>query len=87
MKQIKITSLNKMSYLLARGYFTEEDFVLDDNNRLVLVAEVEEDYKELAEEYRKFEEENRDFLRAFKELKLIRNSLLEERQEPSDTYE
>ena len=87
MKQIKITSLNKMSYLLARGVFTEKDFVLDENNRLVLVAEVEDDYKELAEEYRKFEEENRDFLRAFKELKLIRNSLIEERQEPSDTYE
>ena len=86
MKEIKITSMNKMAYLLSRGYFSEEDFALEDN-RLVLVAEVEEDYKELAEEYRKFEAENRDFLKAFKQLKIIRNSLLEERQEPSDTYE
>ena len=67
--------------MLTKGYFTEEDFALDDNNRLVLVAEVEEDYKELAEEYRKFEAENREFLRAFKQLKLIRNSLLEQEQE------
>ena len=81
MKEIKITSLNKMSYLLARGYFTEEDFTLDDNNRLVLVAEVPEDYKQVAEEYRKFEAEHRDFLKAFKQLKIIRNSLLEQEQE------
>ena len=79
MKQIKITSLNKMSYLLARGYFTEEDFALEDN-RLVLVAEVEEDYKKVAEEYRKFEAENREFLRAFKQLKLIRKELLENKE-------
>ena len=81
MKTVKLTSMNKMSYLLARGYFSEENFVLDENNRLVLVAEVEDDYKELAEEYRKFEEKNREFLRCFKQLKVIRNSLLEKRQE------
>ena len=80
MKEIKVTSMNKMSYLLARGYFTEEDFALEDN-RLVLVAEVEEDYKKVAEEYKQFEAEHRDFLRAFKQLKLIRNSLLEQEQE------
>ena len=80
MKEIKISSLNKLAFMLSRGYFTEEDFTLD-GNTLVLVAEVEEDYKELAEEYRKFEAENREFLRAFKQLKLIRNSLLEQEQE------
>ena len=80
MKEIKITSLNKLAFLLAKKYFKESDFTLE-NNRLVLLAEVEEDYKELAEEYRKFEEENREFLQAFKRLKHIRNSLLEERQE------
>ena len=81
MKQMKLVSLNKIAFMLTKGYFTEEDFALDDNNRLVLVAEVEEDYKELAEEYRKFEAEHRDFLRAFKQLKIIRNSLLEQEQE------
>ena len=80
MKEIKVTSMNKMAYLLARGVFTEEDFELD-GNKLVLVSTVEEDYKKVAEEYRKFEAENREFLRAFKQLKLIRNSLLEQEQE------
>ena len=72
--------MNKLAFLLARGVFTAEDFTLEDN-RLVLVAEVEEDYKKVAEEYREFEAENRDFLRAFKTLKEVRNSLLEKRQE------
>ena len=76
MKQIRITSLNKLAFLLARGYFSEEDFALEDN-RLVLVAEVPEDYKQVAEEYKQFEAENREFLRAFKQLKLIRKELLE----------
>ena len=80
MKEIRITSLNKLAFLLARGYFSEEDFALEDN-RLVLVAEVPEDYKQVAEEYKQFEAEHRDFLRAFKQLKLIRNSLLEQEQE------
>ena len=80
MKEIKVTSMNKMAYLLARGVFTEEDFELD-GNKLVLVSTVEEDYKKVAEEYRKFEAEHRDFLRAFKQLKIIRNSLLEQEQE------
>ena len=81
MKQIKLTSMNKIAFMLTKKYFTEEDFVLDENNRLVLVAEVEEDYLELVEEYKQFEAENREFLRAFKQLKLIRNSLLEQEQE------
>ena len=80
MKQIKLTSLNKIAFLLAKGYFTEEDFTLD-GNKLILIGEVDEDYLELVEEYKVFEEENRDFLRAFKELKLIRNALLEKKQE------
>ena len=80
MKEIKVTSMNKMAYLLARGVFTEEDFELD-GNKLVLVSTVEEDYKKVAEEYRKFEAENREFLKAFKQLKIIRNSLLEQEQE------
>ena len=80
MKEIKITSLNKLAFLLTKSYFKEEDFKLD-GNQLVLVAEVGEDYKELAEEYKQFEAENREFLKAFKQLKLIRNALLEQRQE------
>ena len=80
MKEIKLTSLNKMAYFLARGIFKEEDFVLD-GDKLILVSTVDEDYLELVDEYKQFEEENRDFLRAFKELKLIRNSLIEKRQE------
>ena len=80
MKSVKITSMNKLAFLLAKKYFSEEDFTLEDN-RLVLVAEVEDDYKKVAEEYREFEEKNRDFLRAFKQLKIIRNSLLEQEQE------
>ena len=80
MKEIKISSLNKLAFLLSRGYFREDDFTLD-GNRLVLVAEVEEDYKQVAEEYREFEEKNRAFLQAFKQLKIIRNSLLEQEQE------
>ena len=80
MKEIKLTSLNKMAYFLARGIFKEEDFVLD-GDKLILVSTVNEDYLELVDEYKQFEEENRDFLRAFKELKLIRNSLIEKRQE------
>ena len=79
MKEIKLTSLNKMAYFLARGIFKEEDFVLD-GDKLILVSTVNEDYLELVDEYKQFEEENRDFLRAFKELKLIRNSLIEKRQ-------
>ena len=79
MKEIRITSLNKLAFLLARGYFSEEDFALEDN-RLVLVAEVEEDYKQVAEEYKQFEAENRDFLKAFKQLKLIRKELLENKE-------
>ena len=79
MKEIKLTSLNKMAYFLARGIFKEEDFVLD-GDKLILVSTVDEDYLELVDEYKQFEEENRDFLRAFKELKLIRNSLIEKRQ-------
>ena len=80
MKEIKLTSMNKIAFMLSRGYFSEDDFTLD-GNKLVLVAEVEDDYKELAEEYKAFEAENREFLKAFKQLKLIRNSLLQERQE------
>lgn len=77
MKEIKITSMNKMAYLLASKYFSEKDFKLD-GNRLILVAEVEEDYKKVAEDYRKFEEENREFLQAFKTLKELRNALIEQ---------
>ena len=80
MKQVKLTSLNKIAFMLARGYFTEEDFTIEDN-RLVLIGEVEEDYLTLLEEYKEFEEENREFLQAFKRLKLIRNALLEQEQE------
>ena len=80
MKQVKLTSLNKIAFMLARGYFTEEDFTIEDN-RLVLIGEVEEDYLTLLEEYKEFEAENREFLRAFKRLKLIRNALLEQEQE------
>ena len=80
MKEIKISSMNKMAWMLSRKYFSEDDFTLD-GNRLILSSTVEEDYLELLEEYRKFEEENREFLKAFKQLKLIRNSLLEEQQE------
>ena len=80
MKTVKLTSLNKIAFMLAKGYFSENDFTLDEGNKLVLVGEVQEDYLELVDEYKQFEEENRDFLRAFKELKLIRNSLIEKRQ-------
>ena len=80
MKTVKLVSMNKIAFMLSRGYFSEDDFTLD-GNKLVLIAEVEEDYKEVSEEYRKFKEENNDFLTAFKQLKLIRNSLLQERQE------
>ena len=80
MKEVKISSMNKMAFMLAKEYFTEEDCVLD-GNRLILVAEVEEDYKKVAEEYKVFEEENREFLKAFKKLKELRNALLEQRQE------
>ena len=80
MKEIKLTSMNKLAFMLSRGYFREEDFTLD-GNTLVLVSTVEDDYKELAEEYKAFEAENREFLRAFKQLKLIRNNLLEQREE------
>ena len=87
MKQVKLTSLNKMAWMLSRGIFTEEDFTLDENNRLVLESTVENDYLTVLDEYKQFEESNREFLQAFKELKLIRNSLIEEKQKPSDTYE
>ena len=80
MKTVKLTSLNKIAFMLSRGYFSEEDFALEDN-KLVLQADVEEDYLSLLEEYKTFEAENREFLKAFKQLKLIRNSLLQERQE------
>ena len=80
MKEIKLTSMNKLAFMLSKGYFSEDDFVLD-GNKLVLVSTVEDDYKELAEEYKAFEAENREFLRAFKQLKLIRNNLLEQREE------
>ena len=80
MKQVKLTSLNKIAFMLARGYFTEEDFTIEDN-RLVLIGEVQEDYLELLDEYKQFEEKNREFLQAFKRLKLIRNALVEKRQE------
>ena len=80
MKEIKLSSLNKMAWMLSKGIFKEEDFTLD-GDKLILVSNVGEDYKELAEEYRKFEEKNREFLRCFKQLKLIRNNLLEKAQE------
>ena len=80
MKDVKLVSMNKMAFMLSRGIFKEEDFTLEDN-RLVLVAEVGEDYLSLLEEYKQFEAEHRDFLRAFKQLKIIRNSLLEQEQE------
>ena len=80
MKTVKLTSLNKIAFLLAKGYFTEDDFTLD-GDKLIIIGEVDEDYLELVDEYKQFEEENRDFLRAFKELKLIRNALLEKREE------
>ena len=76
-----------MAWMLSRGIFTEEDFTLDENNRLVLESTVENDYLTVLDEYKQFEESNREFLQAFKRLKHIRNSLLEERQKPSDTYE
>ena len=81
MKDVKLVSMNKMAFMLSRGFFTEEDFTLDDNNRLILSSTVGEDYLELLDEYRKFEEENREFLNAFKELKLIRNALLERQEQ------
>ena len=80
MKEIKVTSMNKLAFMLSKGIFSEEDFTLD-GNKLILVAEVEDDYKQVAEEYREFEEKNRAFLQAFKQLKLIRNALLEQEQE------
>ena len=80
MKEVKLTSMNKMAFMLAKGYFTEEDFTLDEN-RLILLSNVEDDYLALVEEYKVFEEENREFLKAFKQLKLIRRDLLEKRQE------
>ena len=81
MKQVKLTSLNKMAWMLSRGIFTEEDFTLDENNRLVLESTVENDYLTVLDEYKQFEEKNREFLQAFKRLKLIRNALLEQEQE------
>ena len=81
MKQVKLTSLNKMAWMLSRGIFTEEDFTLDENNRLVLESTVENDYLTVLDEYKQFEESNREFLQAFKRLKLIRNALLEQEQE------
>ena len=80
MKQIKLTSMNKLAFLLARGYFAEKDFVLD-GDKLVLVGEVGEDYLELVEQYKQFEDENREFLNAFKQLKMIKRELLEKREE------
>ena len=80
MKTVKLSSLNKMAWMVSKGIFKEDDFTLD-GDRLVLVSTVEEDYLASLEEYKTFEESNRDFLRAFKELKLIRNALLEKRQE------
>ena len=80
MKNVKLSSMNKMAWMLARGIFTEEDFTLD-GDKLILVGEVEEDYLTVLEEYRKFEDENREFLNAFKQLKLIKRELLEKREE------
>ena len=80
MKEIRLSSLNKMAYFLARGIFTDSDFVLD-GDKLILVSTVEDDYLELLEEYKVFEAENRDFLNAFKQLKIIKKELLEKRQE------
>ena len=80
MKQIKLSSMNKIAFMLSRGYFSESDFTLD-GDKLVLVSNVDEDYLELVDEYRKFEDENREFLNAFKQLKLIKRELLEKRQE------
>lgn len=79
MKEIKLTSMNKMAWMLAKKIFTEEDFTLD-GDKLILVSNVAEDYIALVEEYRKFEEENREFLRAFKQLKLIKRELLENKE-------
>ena len=79
MKQIKLSSMNKIAFMLSRGYFSESDFVLD-GDKLVLVSNVDEDYLELVEEYRKFEDENREFLNAFKQLKLIKRELLENKE-------
>ena len=80
MKEIRLSSLNKMAWMLSKGIFTDSDFTLD-GDKLVLVAEVGEDYLTLVEEYKVFEEKNREFLQAFKELKLIKKELLEKRQE------
>ena len=80
MKNVKLSSMNKMAYFLARGYFSEKDFTLD-GDKLVLVGEVGEDYLELVEQYKQFESENREFLNAFKQLKIIKRELLEKSQE------
>ena len=79
MKEIKLTSMNKMAYFLARGYFSESDFVLD-GDKLILVSNVDEDYLELVEQYKQFEDENREFLNAFKQLKMIKRELLENKE-------
>ena len=80
MKNVRLSSLNKMAWMLARGIFKEEDFTLD-GDKLVLVGEVGEDYLELVEQYKQFEEKNREFLKAFKQLKIIKRELLEKSQE------
>ena len=80
MKNVKLSSMNKMAYFLARGYFAEKDFTLD-GDKLVLVSNVDEDYLELVDEYKQFEDENREFLNAFKQLKMIKRELLEKREE------
>ena len=79
MKEIKLTSMNKMAYFLARGYFSESDFTLD-GDKLILVSNVDEDYLELVEQYKQFEDENREFLNAFKQLKMIKRELLENKE-------
>ena len=80
MKNVKLSSMNKMAWMLARGIFKEEDFTLD-GDKLILVGEVGEDYLELVEQYKQFESENREFLNAFKQLKIIKRELLEKREE------
>ena len=79
MKQIKLSSMNKIAFMLSRGYFSESDFTLD-GDKLVLVSNVDEDYLELVEQYKQFEDENREFLNAFKQLKMIKRELLENKE-------
>ena len=80
MKQVKLSSLNKIAFMLSKKVFSEKDFTLD-GDKLILVGEVGEDYLELVEQYKQFESENREFLNAFKQLKMIKRELLEKREE------